>query len=104
LDCRHVCKTCAFYDAFQEGKQKEVHCTPLIWRPQAPDQGRTRTRCYWFGRYNTETSGHSSTTRRHDPAKKTINWIYRIFADILLWFPAPTEVARLLKTLLLLTL
>jgi hypothetical protein len=25
LDCRHVCKTCAFYDALQAGKQKEVH-------------------------------------------------------------------------------
>jgi hypothetical protein len=23
------------------GKQKEVHCTPLIWRLQAPDQGST---------------------------------------------------------------
>ena len=25
LDCRHVCKTCAFHDALQVGKQKEVH-------------------------------------------------------------------------------
>jgi hypothetical protein len=25
LDCRHVYKTCAFHDALQEGKQKEVH-------------------------------------------------------------------------------
>jgi hypothetical protein len=25
LDYRHVCKTCAFYDALQAGKQKEVH-------------------------------------------------------------------------------
>jgi hypothetical protein len=25
LDCRHVCKTCAFLDALQVGKQKEVH-------------------------------------------------------------------------------
>jgi hypothetical protein len=32
LDCRHVCKTCAFHDALQAGKQKEVHLTPLIWR------------------------------------------------------------------------
>jgi hypothetical protein len=39
LDCRHVCKTCAFHDALQAGKQKEVHRTPLIWRLQAPDQG-----------------------------------------------------------------
>jgi hypothetical protein len=34
LDCRHVCKTCAFHYALQAGKQKEVHRTPLIWRPQ----------------------------------------------------------------------
>jgi hypothetical protein len=34
LDCRHVCKTCAFHDALQAGKQKEVHRTPLIWRPR----------------------------------------------------------------------
>jgi hypothetical protein len=25
LDCRHVCKTCAFHDALRAGKQKEVH-------------------------------------------------------------------------------
>jgi hypothetical protein len=25
LDCLHVCKTCAFHDALQAGKQKEVH-------------------------------------------------------------------------------
>jgi hypothetical protein len=34
LDCRHVCKTCAFHDALQAGKHKEVHLTSLIWRPQ----------------------------------------------------------------------
>jgi hypothetical protein len=28
LDYRHVCKTCAFHDALQAGKQKEVHRTP----------------------------------------------------------------------------
>jgi hypothetical protein len=44
LDCRHVCKTCAFHNALQVGKQKEVHRTPLIWRPQAPDQGNTYCR------------------------------------------------------------
>jgi hypothetical protein len=44
LDCRHVCKTCAFHDAFQAGKQKEVHLTPLIWRLQASDQGSTVVR------------------------------------------------------------
>jgi hypothetical protein len=31
LDCRHVCKTCAFHDALQSGKQKEVH------PPYSPD-------------------------------------------------------------------
>jgi hypothetical protein len=32
LDRYHVCKTCAFHDALQAGKQKEVHRNPLIWR------------------------------------------------------------------------
>jgi hypothetical protein len=31
----------ANHDALQAGKQKEVHHTPLIWHPQAPDQGST---------------------------------------------------------------
>jgi hypothetical protein len=31
LDCCHVCQTSAFHDALQEGKQKDVHRTPLIW-------------------------------------------------------------------------
>jgi hypothetical protein len=31
LDFRHVCKTCAFHDALQAGKQKEVH------PPYSPD-------------------------------------------------------------------
>jgi hypothetical protein len=30
LDYRHVCKTCAFHDALQAEKQKEVCRTPLI--------------------------------------------------------------------------
>jgi hypothetical protein len=30
LDCRHVCKTCAFNDALQAGKQKEVNRTRLM--------------------------------------------------------------------------
>jgi hypothetical protein len=30
LDYCHVCKTCAFHDVFQAGKQKELHRTPLI--------------------------------------------------------------------------
>jgi hypothetical protein len=25
VDCRYVCKTCAFHDGLQAGKQKEVH-------------------------------------------------------------------------------
>jgi hypothetical protein len=31
MDCRHVCKTCAFHDALQVVKQKEVH------PPYSPD-------------------------------------------------------------------
>jgi hypothetical protein len=31
LDCRHVCKTCAFHDALQAEKQNEVH------PPHSPD-------------------------------------------------------------------
>jgi hypothetical protein len=40
LDCRHICKTCAFHDAPQAGKQKEVHLTPLIWRPRTMMHGQ----------------------------------------------------------------
>jgi hypothetical protein len=40
LDCRHVCKTCAFHDALQAGKQKEVDRTPLIWRLLASTLGQ----------------------------------------------------------------
>jgi Fe-S-cluster containining protein len=39
LDCRHVCKTCAFHDAFQAGKQKEVH--PLYSSDLAPVGARS---------------------------------------------------------------
>jgi hypothetical protein len=39
LDCRHVCKKCAVHDGLQAEKQKEIPRTPLIWCPQAPDQG-----------------------------------------------------------------
>jgi hypothetical protein len=38
LDCRHVGKTCAFHDALQAGKQKEVH------PPTSPDVAPTGTR------------------------------------------------------------
>jgi hypothetical protein len=31
MDCRHICKTCAFHDALQARKQKEVH------PPYSPD-------------------------------------------------------------------
>jgi hypothetical protein len=34
VDCRHVCKTCAFHDALQAEKQKEVH--PLYSPDLAP--------------------------------------------------------------------
>jgi hypothetical protein len=36
LDCRHVCKTCAFHVALQAGKQKEVH------PPYSPDLAPAR--------------------------------------------------------------
>jgi hypothetical protein len=31
LECRHVCKTCAFQDALQAGKQNDGHCRRQIW-------------------------------------------------------------------------
>jgi hypothetical protein len=40
FDCCHVCKTCAFHDALQAEKHKEVHRAPLILHLWAPDQGR----------------------------------------------------------------
>jgi hypothetical protein len=40
-----VCKTCAFHDALQAVKQKEVHRTPLIWCLRAPDEGSTVDFC-----------------------------------------------------------
>jgi hypothetical protein len=54
LDCRHVCKTCAFHDALQGGKQKEVHHIPLIWRPQARQTGSRAEYyccCYYYYYY-----------------------------------------------------
>jgi hypothetical protein len=36
LDCHHVCKTCAFYDALQARKQKEVH---LLYSPDLAPAG-----------------------------------------------------------------
>ena len=33
LDCRHVCKTCAFHDALQAGKQKEVRMCQIRIHP-----------------------------------------------------------------------
>jgi hypothetical protein len=45
LDCRHFCKTWAFHDALQAGKQKEVQLNPLIWRLRAPDQ-RSTSSCF----------------------------------------------------------
>jgi hypothetical protein len=38
LDCRHVSKTCAFHDALQAGKQKEVH--PLYFPDLVPAVAR----------------------------------------------------------------
>jgi hypothetical protein len=34
LNCHHVCKTRAFHDALQAGKQKEVRRRQLITRPE----------------------------------------------------------------------
>jgi hypothetical protein len=39
---------CAFHDALQAGKQKEVHRTPLIWRLREPDQGNTANKVNFF--------------------------------------------------------
>jgi hypothetical protein len=57
LGCRQVCKTCAFHDALQAGKQKEsTHRTPLIWRLRA-------TIVSWF--YYKIALYVSSTLRAH---------------------------------------
>jgi hypothetical protein len=45
LNFRHVCKTCVFHDALQEGKKKEVHRTPLIMCPRALTASIPR---YWW--------------------------------------------------------
>jgi hypothetical protein len=42
LDCHHFCKTCAFYDALHEGKQKEVHCTVDLFR-----QSKNMWQLFW---------------------------------------------------------
>jgi hypothetical protein len=38
LDCRYVCKTCAFHDGLQAGNEKEVHS------PYFPDLAPAGTR------------------------------------------------------------
>jgi hypothetical protein len=43
LDCRHVCKPCAFHDALQVRKQKEVH------PPYSPDLVPTGARSGEYG-------------------------------------------------------
>jgi hypothetical protein len=43
LDCRHVSKTCAFYDSFQAGKEKEVH------PPYSPDLAPAGARSGEYG-------------------------------------------------------
>jgi hypothetical protein len=45
LDCHHVCKTCAFHDALQAGKQKEVH------PPYSPDLAPTGARSGEYGEW-----------------------------------------------------
>jgi hypothetical protein len=44
LDSRHVCKTCAFHDALQAGKQKEVYC-----RQYSPDLAPAGARSGKYG-------------------------------------------------------
>jgi hypothetical protein len=46
LDCRHVCKTCAFHDALQAGKQKEVH--PLYSPDLVPAGARSGEHGGWI--------------------------------------------------------
>jgi hypothetical protein len=43
LDCRHVCKMCAFQDALQVGNQKEVH------PPYSPDLAPAGARSREYG-------------------------------------------------------
>jgi hypothetical protein len=43
LNCRHVCKTCAFHDVLQSGKQKEVH------PPYSPDLAPAGARSGEYG-------------------------------------------------------
>jgi hypothetical protein len=46
LGCRHVCKTCAFHDALQAGKQKEAH--PPYSPYLAPAGVCMISRGHWF--------------------------------------------------------
>jgi hypothetical protein len=58
LDCRHVCKTCAFYDALQAGKQKEVH------PPYSPDLAPAGARSGEYGGSGNVMHAHHVT--RHN--------------------------------------
>jgi hypothetical protein len=54
LDSRHVCKTCAFHDALQAGKQKEVH------PPYSPDLTPAGARSGEYGGPFTEPFRHTT--------------------------------------------
>jgi hypothetical protein len=65
LDCRHVCKTCAFHDALQAGKQKEVD------PKYSPDLAPAGARSGEYGTYTglrditgQQTAGFTVTTPR----------------------------------------
>jgi hypothetical protein len=45
LDCRHICKMCAFHDVLQVAKQKEVH------PPYSPDLAPVGARSGEYGEW-----------------------------------------------------
>jgi hypothetical protein len=66
LDCRHVCKTCAFPDTLQAGNQRS---------PQVPYQGRTVDDREQVRRARPRIGGHGMAftvfpaTQKESPAK-----------------------------------
>jgi hypothetical protein len=64
LDCRHVCKTCAFHDALRAGKQKEVH------PPYSPDLAPAG-RAWPNHQMDSTTSRNSIPKSRHQPTSTT---------------------------------
>jgi hypothetical protein len=82
LDCCHVCKTCAFHDFIQVGKQKEVH------PPYSPDLAPTGIR-------SGEYSGLLINVRNYtfkDKSPITEDFFYIILLSYLnMAFPALSE-------------